>query len=259
LLALLGPLLVAPAVEIELENFPPLTVDVPIGWVQNVEQRVIGRGWLYVLFTANSAGDEALLLGAHVAKAGDRTTTLYGPEVFADQLLPGTVYVEVGLIGNSLGFIGSELQMYQLAPQEGPEARLASLPSSVTYDDQRCAVYSVRFTKWAHEWSAKVVCRKPVKADVVARGLDVLRSLSFPAAPIATQEQAVEAALAALPDELRVHRADLDICEKPGYDYNVSCVLDEQGFKVRFEAVEPNASPRATTCLVGFDGRVTLQ
>jgi hypothetical protein len=259
LLALLGTLLVAPLVEIELESFPPLTVEVPAGWVQNVEERVIGRGWLYVLFTANSAGDEALLLGAHAVRAGDGTTTSYGPQVFADQVSPGTVYVEVGLVGNSLGFIGSELQMYQLAPEEGPEARLASLPSSVTYEDQECTVYSVRFTKWARDWSAKVVCRNPVSADLVAQGLDILRSLSFPRAPITTQEQAIEAALAALPDDFRVHRAHLDICEKPGCDYTVISSLEEEGFTVRLEAVEPNASPRVTTCLVGFDGRVTLQ
>jgi hypothetical protein len=97
-LTILSVLMAVSTVEVRLEDFPAATIQVPAAWTYSVEPRTVWLGGLYVLFAANNSADKNLVLQAHVEELDAGRRTSYAPEFFADQLVPGTVYVEVGLV-----------------------------------------------------------------------------------------------------------------------------------------------------------------
>jgi hypothetical protein len=133
-----------------------------------------------------------------------------------------------------------ELAKYRRSPEQGPEVRLAPLREYARNGDQDYSVYRVDFRKWARGWYVMLVCRDPIEEEALAQGLGMLRSLEFPNAPVATDDQAIEAALAVLPDEFRMRMNAFDACKaNEGYDYQASSRWGENGYTILFTSVEP--------------------
>lgn len=204
-----------------------------------------------VFLCMNSAGDRELRVTGKRHRSGGS----YNSETVAQQLKPGTVYIDVA------HFDIGEGPHYGAGRTDSVASDLSTVLKEVrTFrsDDGSLTGQNIPFIKWGRRWSIYVYFREPVTDVVRKQASEVLQSIRFDDVPRDDPVWAVGAAWRLLPPEAQPGRSwpARNGSERGLHRTNVE--KTDEGYLVTFHHLDEQAKTpvRSWSYLVSEDGKV---
>ncbi|MBZ0173638.1 MAG: hypothetical protein K8E66_14745, partial [Phycisphaerales bacterium] len=234
------------AVPVGGDDGPRFLIAVPSGWSSSAEA-FDANDFRYVYTSmSNATGSPRVVARVEVIEytspldslhvLGKQFLTHYTPEAFEEQLEPGTVYLDVGVVHGGPPSIGPDIYVRE----RGPEARIGEfvVERPAAWDTELSTGYRVSFGKWGKGWEVLIAARKPFTDADLASAFHVVGSLRFPGVPVVIKDQALEIATDELPAHMRVQDDWLDGCALYFHYDTVTEPLGNGAFRVEFRVLD---------------------
>ncbi len=252
-----------PGVKIYHDALRGFAFDVPPGW--NAEKAEFSACHYRDVFAVVCNRDTV----HRVTEQQTGNTWTYGPEVIANQLPPGAVYIDMAISEGP----GASASYGPCRDDSFERERQSFLRNPKKWGTNDLDAYTLNFVKWGGRWEILIACKKPYSKQDREMAFELVRSLRFLEVPIVNAAQAVGAAVEFVPafaqpvDSIAGPNGECACCVDCGWlanggrDGRRQTLLKrlDDGFAVTFLLFEDGNSDRVEgtwSYLVRWDGTV---
>lgn len=244
------------------------TIEVPEGWSAQSGQLSNGMRGVWLTWLSNTTPTIAVVPGwsdlgtMEPRKPGGTSTTSFrneAPWEAAERVLaPGNVAISMSIEWGLPSFV----EPYARHASDYPENRIQEFLSAPVpeYESDNVVTFQIWAKRWGEEWHICIHGRKPFQEADLQKAFAAMSTLSFPAAPVTSKEQAAELVIQSLPVDSMYDFDRMDCVLGDNYE-KWTIEESEDGYQVTYTQLDGTNARRplrAYRYFVGRDAHVAL-